>query len=184
MEEERNMLSAVKLDRAFFARPTLEVAPDLLGKYLVYCSPHGKLVGEITEVEAYIGANDPASHAFRGRTPRTEVMFGEPGLSYVYFIYGMYYCLNIVTEAKDQPAAVLIRSVIPVEGFADMSPKLTDGPGKLCRAFGITLAQNKIDVTTSDILYVEDQGKKPKKIHKSTRIGIKKATELLWRFYY
>src|SRR5689334_8406688 len=131
------------LPRSFYLRSTLDVAPDLLGKFLVYRSPQGELVGEINEVEAYRGKDDPACHAFGGKTPRTAILFEEGGFSYVYFIYGMYYCLNVTTEAKDHAGAVLIRSIIPVEGIEAMSQNrglgmrpslqkarnLTNGPG-------------------------------------------------------
>ena len=160
-------------------RPVVEVAKDLLGKYLIFQSPDGLKVGEINETEAYHQFDDPACHAFKGKTPRCEVLFEKGGHVYIYFIYGMYYCLNFVAEEEGVGAAVLIRSVIPIEGLEGK----TDGPGKLCRAYGLTKEQNKIDAVTSDILYLEDRGKKVE-FKTSTRIGISQAKEKMWRFYY
>ena len=158
----------MRLNRKFFDRPTLEVAQDLIGKYLVF----GDLSGRITEVEAYIGdGSDPACHAHRGKTPRNEVMFGPPGHSYVYFIYGMYHCLNFVTEENGKAAAVLIR------GVEDL-----DGPGKLCREFNITREHSGIDICEDENFYIEDRGHRPINIEKSPRIGIKMGTDKLWRF--
>lgn len=183
----------VKLPRNFYSRPALLVAPELLGKYLVFHSLQGKLVGEINEVEAYLGEKDPASHAFRGKTSRTEVMFGEGGFSYVYFIYGVHFCLNVVCEGAGVAGAVLIRSVIPVEGQEIMhlnrgekvsEKNLTNGPGKVCQAFGITRKQNGMDLVASNILYLEDRGKRISKFQTTPRVGISSAKEKLWRFCY
>lgn len=159
-----------KLSRAFFAEPVLNVAQNLIGKQLVY----GNMKGIITETEAYGGKDDPASHAYRGITPRTEVMFGEPGFSYVYFIYGMYHCLNVVTEAKGQPSAVLIRGLW-------LDNQHFNGPGKLCRHLGITKQHNAIDLVNADDFYVEDISLQPL-VKTTPRIGIKVATERPWRF--
>ncbi len=184
----------MKLLRSFYERPTLEVSKDLLGKHLIFHSPKGKLVGEISEVEAYLGETDPACHAFVGRTKRTAPLYLEGGYSYVYFIYGMYYCFNVVTEVKDCAGAVLIRSVIPIEGIQQMQENragkakriadLTNGPGKLCTAFGITLSQNAVDMVNSDALYIEDVGKTVTDYRVTPRIGITKAAEKPWRFVY
>ncbi len=159
-----------KLPRPFFERPTLDVARDLLGKTLVF----GDHCGIITETEAYIGENDPACHAARGRTARTETMYAKAGTVYIYLIYGMYHCLNIVTEKEDFPAAVLIRG-LRSEGI-DL-----DGPGKLCRALGLTRAQNGIDAATNPVFYILDT---PTSLSHITtpRIGISRGTELNWRF--
>ncbi|MDF3034659.1 MAG: 3-methyladenine glycosylase [Alphaproteobacteria bacterium] len=159
-----------RLDRSFFLRPTVQVAQDLLGKRLVFQN----LSGVITETEAYHQDNDPACHAYRGKTPRNTPMFGPAGHSYVYFIYGMYYCLNIVTEPESIGAAVLIRGL-------KTETTLLNGPGKLCRHLMITKAHNAIDLITSDDFYVCDEGLTPHFIA-TPRIGIRHGTDKLWRF--
>lgn len=176
-----------KLNRAFFQRPTLEVAPDLLGKILKL----GPCTGRINEVEAYIGQDDPACHAARGKTERNKVMFGRAGHLYVYFTYGMYHCANIVTEAEHFPAAVLLRSVEPMEGRALMEKRrgkkehLADGPGKFCIAFGMTKqSHNGLDLCAGEENGLFDDGFKPVKIRQSKRIGIKVGLDKKWRFYY
>lgn len=161
------------LPREFFNRPTLTVAEELLGKLLVYQSQKGI----ITETEAYIGLDDPASHAFRGRTPRTDIMFGPAGFSYVYFIYGMYYCLNVTTEHEGFPAAVLIRGV----SLLDPIPHHLNGPGKLCRHLGITKEHYGVDLVEAADFYIADSSLKPA-FTTTPRIGIKVATDRLWRF--
>jgi DNA-3-methyladenine glycosylase len=143
-----------RLPRSFFARPTLRVARDLLGQRLVHLSAGQRLAGLITETEAYIGQTDMACHARFGRTPRSEVMFGAPGHAYVYFTYGLHWMLNVVTEPAGFPAAVLIRSLLPVEGEAIMyarrrgapANRLTDGPAKLAQALGVDRALNGHDL--------------------------------------
>lgn len=161
------------LSRDFFTQPTLRVAQDLLGKTMVFEST----TGIITETEAYIGQDDPACHAARGKTPRNAVMFGPAGFSYVYFIYGMYHCLNFVTESEDMPAAVLIRGLQLIE---PLSLNL-NGPGKLCRHLGITREHNGIDITTDGSFYVRDSGPTP--VFEATpRIGIKQGLDKHWRF--
>jgi len=180
-----------KLSRSFYNRPTLEVARDILGKYIVYNSPEGKLSGRIVEVEAYIGESDPACHAARGITERNRVMFGPPGYSYIYFIYGMYNCLNFVTEKKNFAAAVLLRAAEPDEGVNSMkklSPKakrdieLLNGPGKFCRSFGLEREQNGLDLT-AETLFLEDRFEGEVTIGQSCRIGIKDGRDKLWRFF-
>src|ERR671918_1740788 len=131
------------LTRAYFNRPTLVVARSLLGKYLVRQNGSGTMAGKIVEVEAYVGPHDMACHASKGRTLRTDVLFGLPGISYVYLIYGMYHCLNVVTEREGFPAAILIRAV----EHRDSSSVLIDGPGRVCRAFHIDLRLNRWDLT-------------------------------------
>jgi DNA-3-methyladenine glycosylase len=182
-----------KLAREFYLRPTLTVAKDLLRKTVVFHPDKEKpdliLAADIVETEAYIGEDDPACHAAVGKTDRNKVMFGDGGHSYIYFIYGMYHCFNIVTERSGFPAAVLIRAVEPVMGHEQMmenSPegcKLpTDGPGKFCRAFGLKREHNGIDLTSSELYLVERKGKAAR-IGVSQRIGIKKGIQKPWRFF-
>ena len=178
-----------KLPRSFYNRPTLDVAGDLIGKFIVYNSLDGRLSARIVEVEAYIGTDDPACHAARGKTKRNVVMFGKPGFTYIYFIYGMYHCLNFVTEKEGHAAAVLLRAAEPFEGIEIMkqnSPRqrqhrLLSGPGKFCRSFGLTRDQNELDLT-GDILFLEDRRIESPNIIRTPRIGINHGTELLWRF--
>ncbi len=162
-----------KLQKAFFNRPTLQVAEELLGKVLVFKNHRGI----ITETEAYMGFEDPASHAFKGVTPRTQLMFGEPGFSYVYLIYGMYHCLNFVTEEAGFPAAVLIRGVRLLE----YSSLHLNGPGKICRHMGITREHNGLNLVSDDTLWVGCINQKLQ-FSKTPRIGIKVGTDKLWRF--
>jgi DNA-3-methyladenine glycosylase len=171
--------SALKLPRSFYEQSTIEVAKQLLGKYLVRKHPAGSTIGRIVEAEAYIGPQDLACHASKGRTKRTEVMFGPAGHAYVYYIYGFYNMLNLVTESKDYPAAVLIRAVEPVEGIELMESRrrnrvlrnLTSGPGKLCQAFDIDRALNGADLC-GNVLFVEDHGEPPPKFQAKPRIGV------------
>jgi DNA-3-methyladenine glycosylase len=160
-----------KLKRNFFARDTITVAQELLGKTLVYNNHRGI----ITETEAYIGQDDPACHAARGLTPRTKPMFGPAGFSYIYLIYGMYFCMNIVTEDEGFPAAVLLRGLLYEDGTH------YDGPGKLCRALGLTREQNEIDIVKSKELYVLDTPSIPDFLA-TPRIGIKQGLDKYWRF--
>jgi DNA-3-methyladenine glycosylase len=167
------MSIATKLDRSFFNRSTPLVAQELLGKTLYF---QGK-TGRIVETEAYVGQGDPACHAARGLTPRTKVMFGPAGYSYVYFIYGMYHCLNLITEAEGTAAGVLIRALfIPGIKFTQ-----TNGPGKLCRFLGIDLSHNALDIVTSEDFYVLDTPSAGD-FDVTPRIGIKVGTDKLWRF--
>jgi DNA-3-methyladenine glycosylase len=162
-----------RLSRNFFNRCTLTVAQDLLGKVMVF----GPMAGVITETEAYRGQDDPACHAARGKTLRNAVMFGPPGVSYVYFIYGMYHCLNFVTEEEGKPAAVLIRGLMLIEP----SPLYLNGPGKLCRHLGITRDHNAIDLIKDEAFYVKESPFSPS--YESTpRIGIRRGQDKLWRF--
>ncbi len=179
-----------RLARAFYDRPTLEVAPELLGKYVVYDSPAGRLSARIVEVEAYIGRKDPACHAAPGLTLRNQIMFGKPGFSYIYFIYGMYHCLNFVTEREGFPAAVLLRAAEPGEGLELMqhnSPgqkkaRILSGPGKFCRSFGLTVAHNGLDLT-GGTLFLEDRAESAPVVMESPRIGVRKGVDQHWRFY-
>jgi len=165
------------------------VAKELLGKVFVYENTE-RLSGRIVEVEAYIGQDDPACHARFGRTNRNSVMFGPGGITYIYFVYGMYNMLNFVAEKEDFPAACLIRGIEPLEGVeymksyrkTDKVENLTNGPGKLCVAFGLTTKQTGMDLTTGNI-YIEDHGIKPGKISHSPRIGIREGLDKDWRFF-
>lgn len=173
------------LPRTFYARDTHEVAKDLLGKLLVRRKNNKFFIGRICEVESYVGEDDKASHASKGKTKRTEVMFGKAGHAYIYLIYGMYHCFNIVTEVENFPAAVLIRAC---EGVENIFSK-TDGPGKLCREFSIDRSFNNHDLTTLKELFIADDGiRVPKKdIIATPRIGVSYAGDaalLPWRYLY
>ncbi len=161
-----------RLYRDFFEQNSLTVAQMLLGKVLIFDS----FQGIITETEAYCGFDDPASHAARGKTPRNAVMFGPAGYSYVYLIYGMYHCLNIVTEHIGYPAAILIRGLHLSQDNLHLN-----GPGKLCRHLKITKAQNQLDLTTNSTFYVQDDGVSLP-WHATPRIGIRQGVDKLWRF--
>ena len=142
-----------RLDSDFYAQDTIEVARALLGKILVHRLPSGrKLSGRIVETEAYLGVDDPAAHSHGGRrTARTEVMYGPPGTSYIYFVYGMHYCFNVVTMPRNNPQAVLVRAL-------DETPFAANGPAKLCQALLFNKAQNGLDLTSSRELWIEDDG--------------------------
>jgi DNA-3-methyladenine glycosylase len=173
-----------KITRDFYARNTLTVARELIGMHLIHANGVTHRVGRIVETEAYQGPEDLAAHSSRGRTPRTEVMFGPPGHAYVYFIYGFWYCLNIVTEAQGVPHAVLLRALEPVAEVADK----TWGPGLLCRAMHIDKALNGTDLC-GDVLWLETpptrKAARPR-IARGPRIGVDYAGEWArrpWRFY-
>lgn len=172
------------LKRSFYNRNTLRVAQDLLGCVMVRKIGKKEMRAIITETEAYVGEDDLASHASKGRTPRTELMYGEAGKAYVYMIYGMYHCLNIITEKKDFPAAVLIRAV----EIDDVEYKKTNGPGKLCKVLRIDRKLNGYDVVKGKSLWIESGDArflKNRKITASKRIGVdyaKHCKEYLWRF--
>ena len=179
-----------KLNRSFYLRDTLEVAQDLLGKLLVRKIGDEFLAGKIVEVEAYL-QNDPAAHSFNGKTERNSAMFLMGGHLYVYFTYGMHYCANIVTESENHGSAVLLRALEPVMGLETLrnnrkrllkEKDLTNGPAKLCQAFGITKQLNKADLTKNDIFCTYNDND-DFVIEKTGRIGIKKGTDKLWRFY-
>lgn len=191
-----------QIPREFYARDTLTVARELLGNYLVRVYNGEALVCRITETEAYIGRCDKACHAYGGRrTKRTQTLFARPGTAYIYLIYGMYSCLNLVTEAEDEPAAVLIRGAEPVSGLETMTglryPKqnsalsayqrknFMNGPGKLCKALGLDTSQNGVDLTGST-LYAAFSSEAPRPIQCGPRIGIDYAEEAIdfpWRFW-
>ncbi|HOG29647.1 MAG TPA: DNA-3-methyladenine glycosylase [Vicinamibacterales bacterium] len=196
------------LPRTFYERPTLEVARDLLGKVLVRRDAEGLASGLIVETEAYIGESDPACHAASGPTPRNQPLYGAPGRAYVYFTYGMHYLVNAVTERRGFPAAVLIRALEPIEGVDLMRRRrvgrgpggarrrgsaralpahhLCRGPGNLARALGITLAENRADLTkragrNGAGLWIEDRGVPVDDVVWTPRIGIRSGTDLAWR---
>lgn len=179
-----------KLRRNFFAQPTIQVAQKLLGKYLVLKQNGTTLSGKIVETEAYVGKDDQASHAYKRVTHRNKIMYGPPGYTYIYFVYGNHYCLNFVTEKKGFPAAVLIRAVEPKDGIKIMQKNrdktklenLTNGPGKLCQALGIDKKFNGWDVT-SKVFFVEDKGEKVDQIESSPRVGVQVGKDKRWRFY-
>jgi len=171
------------LARAYFDRPTLRVARSLLGKYLVRANGSKRITGKIIEVEAYVGPGDRASHASRGRTKRTDVMFGRSGVAYVYLIYGMYHCFNVVTEREGYPAAILVRAVEP----ASPPSPVIDGPGRVCRYFQIDRSLNRLDLTVGQTLWIEGRGERvpPSAITAYPRIGVDYAGEWAtkpWRF--
>ncbi|MBK5283146.1 MAG: DNA-3-methyladenine glycosylase [Nitrospiraceae bacterium] len=168
------------LPRIYFNRPTLTVARSLIGKYLVRSIDGRMLAGKIVEVEAYVGPQDKACHASKGRTQRTDVMFGPGGIAYVYLIYGMHHCLNVVTERKESPSAVLIRAI-------EIDGKLIDGPGRLCRALQIDRRLNRGDLTTGEALWFEDRGALVERgdVGAHPRVGVDYAGEWAkkpWRF--
>jgi DNA-3-methyladenine glycosylase len=168
------------LSRAYFNRSTLTVARSLIGKHLVREHRKGIVAGKIVEVEAYVGPQDKACHASKGRTPRTEVMFGPAGVAYVYLVYGIYHCLNVVTDQAGFPAAVLIRAV-------EVDGTLIDGPGRLCRAFEIDRSLNQLDLTIGEQLWFEDRGVliQRGRIGRFPRIGVDYAgswAKKPWRF--
>ena len=168
------------LQSRYFNRPTVMVARSLLGKYLVRENGRGTVAGKIIEVEAYCGPKDLACHASKGRTARTEVLYGPPGTAYVYLIYGIYHCLNVVTERAEFPAAVLIRAI-------EMNGLLIDGPGRLCRALEIDRSLNRHDMTSRERLWFEDRGMSVKRseVGAFPRIGVNYAgswAKKPWRF--
>jgi DNA-3-methyladenine glycosylase len=168
------------LPRIYFNRPTVTVARSLIGKYVVREIDGRILAGKILEVEAYVGPQDKACHASKGRTQRTEVLFGPPGVAYVYLIYGMHHCLNVVTEREEFPSAVLIRAI-------EIDGELIDGPGRLCRALQIDRRLNRVDLTTGESLWFEDRGALVERgdVEAHPRIGVDYAGEWAkkpWRF--
>lgn len=183
--------STRRLPRSFFARPSPEVGPDLLGRILVRKVGDGRLLtARIVEAEAY-QEDDPASHSFRGRTNRTEVMFGPPGHAYVYFTYGMHHCMNVVTGSTGEGSAVLLRAAEPLEGLEEMARRrgtndpraLCSGPGRLCRALGIDRAENGLDLVRGRLLWLlEGAPVAPATISVGSRVGITSGTDRPWRF--
>jgi DNA-3-methyladenine glycosylase len=175
------------LKRDFYARPAVEVARDCLGKILV----HGKTAGRIVEVEAYLGVDDRAAHAWRGVTDRTRVIFGEPGHAYIYFIYGMYECLNFVAEPEGQAGCVLIRALEPLSGITTMQRRrptakrpedFANGPGKLTLAMGISRKLNGADLTSSALQVRRPKSEPPVDLQVTPRIGITHCADWPLRF--
>ncbi len=189
------------LSRAFYAEDAVAVARALLGQRLVRVLDGVRLAGRICETEAYRGPDDPASHGYR-RTPRSSIMYGPPGIAYVYFIYGNHHCLNVVTNADGVSGAVLLRGVIPQAGLDVMRARrgplkatrrnplagLADGPGKLAQALGITLAENGVDLTLRGDLFIEADAPAPDdEVVTTPRIGIRGDEEARlrpWRFVW
>ncbi|MFA7209374.1 MAG: DNA-3-methyladenine glycosylase [Parcubacteria group bacterium] len=171
------------LSRKFYNRKTLQTAQDLLGCFLVRKINKKIVRAMITDVEAYVGEDDLASHASKGRTPRTEMMYGQAGHAYVYLVYGMHHVMNVVTEKKDFPAAVMLRGV----KIENVDYKKTDGPGKLCKVLEIDRRLNGYDLVRGEKLWIEKGEKIPKdKIKTGKRIGVDYAghcKHYLWRFY-
>lgn len=185
-----NRAQRIVLPRPFYRRDSLTVAHGLLNKLLVV----GDLAGRIVEVEAYTGADDPGSHAYRGRTPRNSIMFGPPGHLYVYFTYGMHWCANAVCDDEGTPSAVLIRALHPVAGLSRLRaarPRarrdrdLCSGPAKLCQAFGLTGEHDGADLVSCDRgVWLADDGQPPPEFPgRSGRIGLSAGQDLPWRWF-
>jgi len=187
----------VILQRPFYQQDIITVSKGLLGKILVHQTEEGKTAGRIVETEAYLGPEDKAAHSSGGRrTARNEVMYGQKGHAYVYLIYGMYNCINVTAgSVEGKPEAVLIRALEPVEGEALMTKRrgklakevnLTNGPGRLCIAIGITRAQNLLDLTASQLFIKDASEIAPAEVVESKRIGVDYAGDWKdkpWRFY-
>jgi DNA-3-methyladenine glycosylase len=184
-----------RLERPFYARDTLTVARELLGQHLVRHLDGQRVSGRIVEVEAYVGEEDRACHAAPGRTARNAVMYGPPGHAYVYFIYGMHHCFNVVTEREGYPAAVLVRALEPLEGLDAMrlhragreGVALTNGPAKLCYALAIDRALNGADLVTGRELWIERGDPLPDGgVATGPRVGVRgdeRALTVPWRFW-
>lgn len=171
-----------KLPRSFYDRDTITVAKELLGKYLVHVVHGKKMIGKIVEVEAYLGAHDLAAHSSKGITKRTQVMYGPPGHAYVYLIYGMYHCVNFVTEKEGIGSAVLLRALEPIQNITES----TKGPGRLCKALHITKHLHGHDLLSDDFYIASIDEKEKITIVKKPRIGVDYAkhwAKRLLRFY-
>ena len=186
-----------KLQKKFYSRDVHTVATELLGKFLVRKIGRKYLIGKIVEVEAYDGSVDKAAHTYGGKTKRNEVMFEDGGLLYVYFTYGMHFCSNVVAGKINEGKAVLLRAVEPLNGLDKMMlnrfgkknisdkelKNLTNGPAKICQAFGIARHENGTDLTGNEIFIIDSPKLSKDKIAASTRIGIKKSVDLPWRYF-
>jgi len=173
------------LSRAFYARPTLAVARDLLGKVLAHDGPAGRKAARIVEVEAYLGADDPSSHAYRGLTERNRPMFGEPGHAYVYLSYGVHRCMNVVAKSAGRPAgAVLLRGAEPLEGFGG-DPRVLAGPGLIGRGFGLTTAHSGADLLASPLRIHDAPAVPASLVGRSARVGLSSGhtVDHAWRLY-
>jgi DNA-3-methyladenine glycosylase len=180
-----------RLPRSFFARPSTDVGPELLGTVLARVLPDGtRLAARLVEVEAY-GPDDPASHAFRGPTPRNAVMFGPPGRLYVYFTYGMHFCANVVTGREGEGSAVLLRAAEPLEGLDAMAARrgvetprlLCSGPARLAQAFAIARPENGVDLVRDSAVQLRAGAAVPaERIDRTTRVGVRVGVESAWRF--
>jgi DNA-3-methyladenine glycosylase len=179
------------LPRSFYDRDTETVAREMLGTLIECATPHGRASGIIVETEAYVGEEDPACHAAAGRTRRTEPLYGRPGISYVYFIYGVHWCFNAVTRAEGLPSAVLVRAIEPVAGTALMQERrghkvrgvnLTNGPGKLCAALGIDGSMNGLSLQRGALIIREGEKVPDDQVEITPRIGITKAAD--WPLRY
>jgi DNA-3-methyladenine glycosylase len=181
-EVPKTAVIAAPLPRQFYAGRTLAVARQLIGMHLVHDDGASRRVGRIVETEAYQGPEDLAAHSARGRTPRNDVMFGPPGHAYVYFIYGFWYCMNVVTREAGVPHAVLLRALEPMEGITDK----TWGPGLLCRAMNIDRALNGADLLGTKLWLERPVGAKRARIATATRIGVDYSGDWAqrpWRFF-
>lgn len=191
------ILQNMILPAEFYHQDTLTLSKKLLGTYLVSNLSEGQCIGRIVETESYL-ANDPAAHSYIGQTARNEVLFGQPGFVYVYFIYGLYYCVNVTAGQIGVGEAVLIRALEPIEGVELMKKRrksdnlfnLCNGPGKLTQALGIDLKLNKTDLTQGPLTIISSDSfpeihpeNESWEIVETTRIGISKAVEAKWRFY-
>ena len=176
------------LPREFYARPAAGVARDLLGGVLAIRRDGGWVGGTIVETEAYLGVDDPASHSFRGPTPRSSIMFGLPGVAYVYFIYGKHLCLNAVTEPAGRGTAVLIRALLPEVPAGlkltalECRPDRLRGPGLVCREMGITLEMNGWDLTSGTLRVMAGEAVPEERVLVGPRVGIRQAADLPLRF--
>jgi DNA-3-methyladenine glycosylase len=181
------------LPRAFYATGPRALARALLGRVLVHDDPAaGRLAGLIVETEAYAGRDDPASHAYRGETPRNRVMFGAPGHAYVYFTYGMHHCVNVVTGREGQARAILVRALEPLAGVPLMrrrraiepAHRLARGPGCVTAALGLSRANDGADLTCGPLWIADRPPVRPGRVVRTPRIGIRVATEWPWRFAF
>lgn len=191
MEQATLLTSTYVPRRSFFARPTVELAQNLLGTVLLHRTPRELLAARIVETEAYLGEHDLAAHSHAGRTPRTRVIFGAPGHAYVFTIYGMHRCLNVVAEPDGTPGCVLIRALEPLCGVAAMRVNrlgverladLANGPGKLTSAMAIGMQQNGADLLAGPLTIRRFQHQRPITIQATPRVGISKSRDLILRF--